>query len=129
MRNTSAADNWHGTCVNDERAKELARFLKKWTATDSSEKGNVLMNVKQGLLWTFKKGGQFETDELTITVVDILEKRVKLSARINGSDITCFGPASFELQMVSMTLRVEEVGPTKTKLRILSRQKVTIRRE
>jgi hypothetical protein len=84
---------------------------------------------KQGLLWTFKKGGRLGTDELTITVVDILEKRVKLSAQIGGSDITCSGPASLELQLNSITLSVEEVGNKKTKLRIVSRRMVAIRRE
>jgi hypothetical protein len=84
---------------------------------------------KRGLLWTFKKGGQFGTDELTITVVDIVEKRVKISARLGSSDITCSGPASLELHLVSMTLLVEEVSHQKTKLRIISRQRVTIRRE
>src|SRR5579864_3839718 len=81
---------------------------------------------RQGLLWTFRKGGQFGTDELTITVVDILEKRVKISAQLSGSDITCSGPASLELHLDSITLSVEEVGNKKTKLRILSRRLVTI---
>jgi hypothetical protein len=84
---------------------------------------------KQGLLWAFKKGGQFGTDELTVTVADIHEKRVKILVQFSNSSITCSGPASFELQLVSLTILVEEVGNKKTKLRILSRQRVVIRRE
>lgn len=87
------------------------------------------VEVRKGLLWTFKKGGQFGTDELIITVVDIVEKRVKISAQVGGSDITCCGPASLELQLNSITLSVEEVGNRKTKLRILSRRMVAIRRD
>jgi hypothetical protein len=84
---------------------------------------------RPGLLWTFRKGGQFGTGELTFTVVDIRERRVKISTHLGGSDITCTGSATLELQLVSVTLCVEEVGHTKTRLRILSQQRVTIRRE
>ena len=86
------------------------------------------MQVRKGLLWTFKKGGQFGTDEWTVTVVDILEKRVMICAHLNGSDFTCAGPASLELRLVSMTLLVEEVGCARTRLRILSEQRFVIRR-
>ena len=86
------------------------------------------VEVKQGLLWTFKEGGQFGNDEVTITVVDILEKRVTIAAHLNSSDITCSGTASLALHLANMTLLVEEVGHKKTKLRILSLPRVAIRR-
>ena len=84
---------------------------------------------KKGLLWTFKKGGQFGTDQLTVTVVDILENRVKFLAHFAGLEFTIFGPESLELHLVSMTLLVEEVGREKIRLRILSQQRVAIRRQ
>src|SRR5579872_5729194 len=45
---------------------------------ESVLRDSATAEMKRGLLWTFKKGGRFAFDQMTITVVDIVDKRVTL---------------------------------------------------